>query len=59
MKAMLIIRCSVGAIFLSEGIQKFLYPLFSRRLGSCWKIRIPFITHINPIEYPPVLPHPL
>jgi putative oxidoreductase len=26
MKAIILIRCSVGAIFLSEGIQKFLFP---------------------------------
>lgn len=26
MKAIILIRCSVGAIFLSEGLQKFLFP---------------------------------
>ncbi len=26
MKAIILIRCSVGAIFISEGIQKFLFP---------------------------------
>lgn len=41
MKAIILIRCSVGLIFLSEGIQKFLFPA-SIGAGRFLKIGIPF-----------------
>lgn len=40
-KAIILIRCSVGAIFLSEGIQKFLFP-DSVGAGRFLNIGIPF-----------------
>lgn len=41
MKAVIIIRCSVGGIFISEGIQKFLFS-DSVGAGRFLKIGIPF-----------------
>lgn len=40
-KAIILIRCSVGALFLSEGIQKFLFP-DSLGAGRFLNIGIPF-----------------
>lgn len=48
MKAILIIRCSVGAIFLSEGIQKFLFP-DSVGAGRFLSIGIPFPEFTAPL----------
>ena len=41
MKAIILIRCSAGLIFLSEGMQKFLFPK-SVGAGRFFEIGIPF-----------------
>ena len=47
MKAVILIRCSVGLIFLSEGIQKFLFPTIVGA-GRFQKIGIPFPEFVAP-----------
>jgi putative oxidoreductase len=48
MTATILIRCSVGAIFLSEGIQKFLFPM-DLGVGRFAKIGIPMPEILAPM----------